>query len=251
VQEAWTDGNAKPDFWTRVVTGSNVPKVLADLVESYLGAVLVDSNFDFREIEKFFEKHVKWHFEDIEAYDTFANRHPTTHLTRLLIQEFHCRKAMAVPLEGPVQPTTHTDGQHFADEGDDDDDEGGPAGAKGDDAMTGVECYVGWVVHGHVVAISKGQSVKYAKARASKAALKILGKLNIVEFREQWRCDCPTEKDQRRRKASVVGRSVDDGREATGTDTDTGTDTGALDPSEQVSTQVRMQVRMQVRQIHN
>ncbi|ETI20854.1 hypothetical protein G647_07197 [Cladophialophora carrionii CBS 160.54] len=189
VQEAWADANVKPDFWTRVVTGSNVPKVLADLVESYLGAVLVDSNFDFREIEKFFEKHVKWHFENIEAYDTFANRHPTTHLVRLLTQDFGCRKAVPVPTEGSVPPTTH------AEEGEDGDvDVDG-----GDAAMTGVECHLGWMVHGKIVTIGKGHSVKYAKVRASKAALKILGKLTVDEFRKQWKCDCQTE----RRKASV------------------------------------------------
>ncbi|KIW63790.1 hypothetical protein PV04_08762 [Phialophora macrospora] len=228
VQEAWTAANAKPDFWTRVVTGSNVPKVLADLVESYLGAVLVDSNFDFREIEKFFERHVKWHFEDIEAYDTFANCHPTTHLLRLLTQEFHCRKTAHASDEGSVQPTTHTDGQNGAggDDDDGDDDEGGAVGGKGDDAITGVEYVFGWVVHGHVVAISKGQSLKYARIRASKAALKKLGKLSIVEFRKQWGCDCPTEKGQRNRVASV-GLAVDGAREATYT----GTGTGAMNPT--------------------
>ena len=132
VQEAWSQPDVKADFWTRVVSGSNVPKVLADLVESYLGAILVDSGFDFREIEKFFENHVKWHFEDIEAYDTFASRHPTTYLFRLMTHEFRCRKAGFVQTEGAVQPTT----AGYND--DDNDEEGGDPKSKGDDAVTGM-----------------------------------------------------------------------------------------------------------------
>ncbi|KAJ9613349.1 Dicer-like protein 1 [Cladophialophora chaetospira] len=202
VQEAWADPDVKPDFWTKVITGSNVPKVLADLVESYLGAVLVDSGFDFREIEKFFEKHVKWHFQDIEAYDTFANRHPTTYLVKLLTQEFRCRKAVPTQVEGPVQLTTDASRDHE----DDDEDEAG--GAKGDDAVGGVMCHVAWMVHGKIVAVSKGTGVKYAKVRASKAALKILGKLKVDEFRKEWGCDCQTGKE---RKASLADVSVNGG----------------------------------------
>ena len=186
VREAWEQPDVKPDFWTRVVSGSNVPKVLADLVESYLGAVLVDSGFNFREIEKFFEKHVKWFFQDIEAYDSFANRHPTTYLVRLLAQDFRCHKSTPSVLNKPMKPTTATN------EDNDDDEEGG---AAGDGAVGGVMVHIGWFVHGKIVAVSQGQSAKYAKARASNTALKILGKLTADEFRKQWGCDCQSGKE--------------------------------------------------------
>ncbi len=199
VQSAWADLDVKPDFWTKVVTGSNVPKVLADLVESYLGAVLVDSGFDFREIEKFFEKHVLWHFKDIELYDTFANRHPTTYLVKLLTQEFRCRKAKDIQISGTVQPTTDASRDHE----EDDDDEGA---AQGDDAVGGLMCHVAWMVHGKIVGEpSKGTGARYAKVRASKAALKILGKMKVDEFRKEWGCDCQAEKE---RKASLADLSV-------------------------------------------
>lgn len=176
VKEAWGKQDVKPDFWTRVESGSTVPKALADLVESYLGAVLVDSGFDFREIEKFFEKHVKWFFEDIEAYDTFANRHPTTHLFRLLREEFRCRKSSPEVIESSLSPSTTRDGE---------DDDG-----AGDEAVTGIKVHVAWFVHGKIVAASSGQGAKYAKVRASRAALKKLGKLKVDEFRKEWECDC-------------------------------------------------------------
>ncbi|EXJ75346.1 uncharacterized protein A1O5_02042 [Cladophialophora psammophila CBS 110553] len=186
VQEAWGQENVKPDFWTRVAPERHVPKVLADLVESYLGAVLVDSGFDLREIENFFEKHVKWFFQDIEAYDTFANRHPTTYLYRLLEQEFRCRKCSLIATENSFQPTTNTS----RDNGHDDDEDAGGRGENGDEAVSGVMVHVAWFVHGNMVAVDKGTGEKYARVRASRAALKKLGKLSVDQFRRDWGCDC-------------------------------------------------------------
>lgn len=47
------------------------------MVEAYLGAVFVDSNFDYKVIETFFEKYIKPYFRDMSIYDAFANKHPT------------------------------------------------------------------------------------------------------------------------------------------------------------------------------
>jgi hypothetical protein len=47
------------------------------MVEAYLGAIFVDSKFDFQVIEAFFERQIKPFFEDMSIYDTFANKHPT------------------------------------------------------------------------------------------------------------------------------------------------------------------------------
>lgn len=47
------------------------------MLEAYLGAIFVDSGFDYTVIEAFFEKHVMYFFQDMSIYDTFANRHPT------------------------------------------------------------------------------------------------------------------------------------------------------------------------------
>lgn len=47
------------------------------MVEAYLGAIFVDSGFEFEVVEKFYQSYVKPYFEDMGIYDTFANKHPT------------------------------------------------------------------------------------------------------------------------------------------------------------------------------
>jgi len=47
------------------------------MVEAYLGAIFVDSEFEFSVVEDFFSRHLRRYFEDMNIYDTFANKHPT------------------------------------------------------------------------------------------------------------------------------------------------------------------------------
>lgn len=187
-----TEG-VKPDFWTKTV--KSPPKSLADLVESYLGAVLVDSGFDFSEIEKFFDKHVLWFFRDIRAYDTFANRHPTTYLFHLLKEEFRCQKSSPEVITMASAPSTR-DEQY---------DDG-----AGDEVVAGIEIHVGWVVHGKIIEpISKGHGIRYVRARASKSALKALGDLTIEEFREKFKCDCAEKQKKNKAAGTQDGGSVE------------------------------------------
>ncbi|KAK5078536.1 Dicer-like protein 1 [Lithohypha guttulata] len=156
------EGLARPDcpksFWTEI---ESPPKALSDLVESYLGAVLVDSGFDYSEIENFFNKHVKHFFEDISEYDTFANRHPTTYLYNKLSHEYKCRDYGINDSGDPVN-------------------EGGIE----------VEIVAGVIVHGSVIAESRGTSARYARVRASKNALAKLDGLSRDEFRRKFGCNC-------------------------------------------------------------
>lgn len=46
------------------------------MVEAYIGALFIDSNFDYNEVQRFFDQHVKPYFDDMTIYDTFANNHP-------------------------------------------------------------------------------------------------------------------------------------------------------------------------------
>ncbi|KAL9579266.1 MAG: hypothetical protein Q9203_006771, partial [Teloschistes exilis] len=87
VEEAERESNGARDYWT---TTKNPPKCLSDVVESYLGAIFVDSEFDYSEIERFFDNHIRWFFEDLSIYDTFANHHPVTHLNNLLTLSLGC-----------------------------------------------------------------------------------------------------------------------------------------------------------------
>jgi endoribonuclease Dicer len=90
IELAEEDSKGEVDYW---LSTSDSPKVrslfmsispiltdiqcLPDMLEAYLGAIFVDSGFDFTVIEAFFEKHVLPFFRDMSIYDTFANRHPT------------------------------------------------------------------------------------------------------------------------------------------------------------------------------
>jgi endoribonuclease Dicer len=53
------------------------------MVEAYLGAIFVDSEFDFSVVEDFFRCHLRRYFEDMSIYDTFANKHPTVNCPSL------------------------------------------------------------------------------------------------------------------------------------------------------------------------
>lgn len=38
--------------------------------------MFVDSKFNYAEVQRFFDEHVQWFFEDMTIYDTFASNHP-------------------------------------------------------------------------------------------------------------------------------------------------------------------------------
>lgn len=60
------------------------------MVEAYIGAIFVDSEYNYNEVERFFEAHIRWFFEDIHIYDTFANNHPTASLSALATRSHLC-----------------------------------------------------------------------------------------------------------------------------------------------------------------
>ena len=43
--------------------------------------MFVDSEYNYGEVERFFDKHIRKYFEDMSIYDTFANKHPTVSST--------------------------------------------------------------------------------------------------------------------------------------------------------------------------
>lgn len=73
----------EPGTWTTLSEG---PKCLPDMLEAYIGAIFVDSNFNFKVVEDFFNENLAWFFEDMSIYDTFANKHPTVSLCDELVK---------------------------------------------------------------------------------------------------------------------------------------------------------------------
>ncbi|KAK5951972.1 Dicer-like protein 1 [Knufia fluminis] len=158
VREARSQPDCPDNFWMDI---DSPPKALSDLIESYLGAVLVDSGFDYAEMERFFENHVKQFFRNISDYDTFANRHPTTYLYNKLGQEYKCRDHIVKDSQNPAN-----------------------------DGAVEVEILAAVIIHGEIVADARSTGARYARVRASKKALSLLEGLSREEFRKKFRCNC-------------------------------------------------------------
>lgn len=157
IQTAETENEGAVDYW---VMTKDPPKCLPDMVEAYLGAVFVDSGFNFEVVEAFFKRHVKPYFHDMSIYDTFANKHPTTYLHNKLTNEYgctnYCLKAGEIP--------------------------------TGDSSIVSVLAAV--IVHDSVIADGTASSGRYAKVKASEKALAVLEGLPAFEFRQKYHCNC-------------------------------------------------------------
>ncbi|KAI9705415.1 MAG: Dicer-like protein 1 [Candelina mexicana] len=159
LQEAEAEAGGSRDYWTQV---KNPPKCLPDVVEAYVGAVFVDSEFDYDEVESFFKKHIEWFFEDMTIYDTFANNHPTTFLHNLLTITFGCQNYRLLAQEMPSI-------------------DGSPT-----------QVIAALMIHNEVIGEGRAASGKNAKVKASSSALEKLKGLAPYEYRMQYHCDCST-----------------------------------------------------------
>ncbi|KAL4931531.1 putative RNA helicase/RNAse III [Aspergillus undulatus] len=157
IEAAELEKDVSIDYWT--VT-TDPPKCLPDMVEAYLGAIFVDSNFDFRVVEEFYKQHVRWFFRDMSIYDTFANKHPTTFLHNRLTNEYgctdYCLKAGEIPVVDGETPRV----------------------------LAAV------MVHDTVIAEGVASSGRYAKIKASEKALDVLMSIGQAEFRAKFECKC-------------------------------------------------------------
>ncbi|KAH6663088.1 hypothetical protein B0J14DRAFT_609726 [Halenospora varia] len=146
-----------PDYW---VSARSPPKCLPDVVEAYIGAIFVDSEYQYSVVEKFFDDHIKWYFEDMSIYDTYANKHPTTFLTNFLQVNMGCMDWTIV-----IKEIRDVDG-----------------------SKPTVVAMV--VVHDKVISDASAESSRYAKIAAAKKAMNLLDGLPLPEFRETYNCTC-------------------------------------------------------------
>ncbi|KAG9246054.1 ribonuclease III domain-containing protein [Calycina marina] len=146
-----------PDYWTSI---KQPPKCLPDMVEAFIGALFVDSEYDYSQVQRFFDEHVKWYFRDMSVYDSFANKHPTTFLTKFLQVQMGC-----------MDWNMHCQEKKSID------------GSKPE-----VVCVV--MIHSKVVSDHTAESTRYAKVNAAKKAVELLKGLPLPEFREKYNCDC-------------------------------------------------------------
>lgn len=160
VEEAEREANGAVDYWVSV---SDPPKCLADVIEAYVGAIFVDSCFDFAVVQHFFSLHIKPFFLDmtLNAYETFSSAHPVTRLGTMLTINFGCTdwRIGTLPTE-TVLP------------------------GKG-------KAIVGMVlIHNKVPFSALRETGRYARVAASRLAIEALDGLPPFEFRKQYGCDC-------------------------------------------------------------
>ncbi|PGH36988.1 endoribonuclease Dicer [[Emmonsia] crescens] len=150
IEGAEAESADSPDAWT---TTSDPPKCLPDMLEAYLGAIFIDSNFSFE----------------------------VTYLHNRLTTDFGCTNYCLKA--GEVQLVDGTEPRVFA----------------------------AVIAHDEFVAEGIASSVRYAKIKASEAALAKLEGLAPFKFREIYRCDCVENKGE---EGAVTGAGAGAGAEA-------------------------------------
>ncbi|EFX03018.1 rnase3 domain containing protein [Grosmannia clavigera kw1407] len=154
------------DYWVHV---THPPKALADVLEAYVGALFVDSEYDYHgTVLKFFNTHVQPYFKDMSLYDTFANKHPVTFAVKMLSQRFGCRDWRVI-----VQEIPDTEGEGCV--------------------TFATKVAAGFLVHGQVVGHGIAESGRYAKIGAAKKALAKFSTLSISAFQTLTGCQCSSE----------------------------------------------------------
>jgi endoribonuclease Dicer len=155
-------GSMQMDFWLHLPTP---PKCLADVVEAYVGALFVDSQFSYTRVVAFVTTHIAPFFVNMALYDEFAHTHPGAALQRLLsTPPLRCNSARVLAAPLPTMDGYKVDlGAVFA------------AAA---------------MVHESIVATAEAPSARVAKAKASAGAVELLKGMDRMEFVRRFKCDC-------------------------------------------------------------
>lgn len=150
------------DYW---IDTRQPPKCIADLLEAYIGAIFVDSEYDYTTVQRFFRDHFQPYFTDMRIYDTFANKHPVTFCTQFIYENFGCH---AYGLRSEEMQVT--------------DDEGIWTGAT--------KVAAGILIHGQVVEGAVRESGGYAKKAAARLVMEKLKNMTKEQFLKEYGCDC-------------------------------------------------------------
>ncbi|KAK8105452.1 BcdcL1 [Apiospora kogelbergensis] len=141
------------NYWVDV---SSPPKCLPDIVEAYIGALFVDSGFCYTRVQEFFEREVRPYFEDMEIYDTYANKQPSTALEHKVKNFFGCDQLFVLAMHGDKEED----------------------GGLGEDGFE-----YGITIHSLTVTTASASSLRYAKVAAAKKALDCIQELDLAQFK--------------------------------------------------------------------
>jgi endoribonuclease Dicer len=176
VEHAAAKADGEVDYWIGV---KDPPKCLPDIVESYVGALFVDSSFNYQPIQSFFDKHMKPFFENMSIYDSFANNHPVTRLHSLLDISLGCQSYLLIAQNMPIDAPGATP-----------------------------KVMAALMVHGQVVCDAISANGRYAKLAASKKALSLLQGLAPYEFKAKFGCACIKANEEEERGIERMGTAI-------------------------------------------
>ncbi|PNY29033.1 Dicer-like protein 1 [Tolypocladium capitatum] len=154
---------ARQDFW---LLTSQPPKVLSDMLEALVGAMFVDSRYDYAVVRRFFRSFIQPYFEDMALYDTYASRHPVTALTHVMQNQFSCQRWRLYVSTVPA------------------------AADRGAAALTDEDAVCALMVHEQAVEHSTGKTGRDAKLMVAKMALQRFEGVGREAFRAEMGCDC-------------------------------------------------------------
>lgn len=165
-RDATDDSDERVEYWLNVAAA---PKALPDIVESIIGAMFVDSGYDYSVVRNFAEERVLPYFADMAKYSNFATRHPVTVLSHRLNNDFECSNWRFYCDTVPCNVD------------------------EGVKAVTGSEPLCALMIHQKVIADATGINMRTARAVVAKKASAVFAKMDRVEFRSQYGCNCKQE----------------------------------------------------------
>ncbi|KAK1674807.1 RNase3 domain-containing protein [Colletotrichum godetiae] len=154
---------APVSYWQHV---EDAPKYLSDMMEAYIGAVFVDSGYDYGQVRVFFEAHVRPFFTDMSLYSDYALNHPVTNVSHMLRNDFGCDawRLMTNEVVPPIE-----------------------AGAG---VITETQVLCGIIIHGQVYFHATAASGRNAKVAVAKVAIGKFADMDKEAFRKEFGCDC-------------------------------------------------------------
>lgn len=150
-------------FW---LSAPYPPKVLADVVEALIGAMFVDSKFDYSVVRQFFHTVIEPYFKEIDQYHDFGRSRTVTEASHTLTNKFHCVKwRFCVSL---IPRSTE----------------------NGIGALTESDCVCALLIHEKVLWHAVGASGQEAKVEVAKTALREMENMSLEGFTKKMSCDC-------------------------------------------------------------
>lgn len=162
--DATTEGRpATKSHWT---LATRAPKLLADVAEALLGAMFVDSRYDYNVVRGFFQRFIQPHLDDVGSAEALGPGHVVTRAVHLLQRQHGCSKWRFCVSEVPCESR------------------------MGLRALTDSDCVCALLIHGDVRWHAKGGSGMEAKSKVAALALAELESLDRDVYRVKMKCDC-------------------------------------------------------------